>query len=119
MLALCPGFRAAILVDGGYPPLPPSPERNVYHTFHFVPHVRLPVLMINGRDDPIIPHEALQVPFYNDLGSEVEKHLIFEGGHGKAAGDIVRETDRWLRGARTRLSLQGEPATDRCEGVVQ
>lgn len=95
--AMYPGLRAAIMIDGGYPPHGPSPERDVFHPVHFTRHVKIPVLMINGLYDTNFPYQSSQLPFFEDLGTKVKKHVRLENGHGKSAETIVRETEKWFR----------------------
>jgi pimeloyl-ACP methyl ester carboxylesterase len=45
--------------------------------------IRIPVLMINGRNDFDIPVKELQEPLFRWLGSPPgdKKHVVVEGGH--------------------------------------
>ena len=49
ILVTTPGFRAAVLVAGGYPPMLAPPELEVTSPFHYTPHVDVPVLLITGK----------------------------------------------------------------------
>jgi pimeloyl-ACP methyl ester carboxylesterase len=53
------------------------------HGVNFAPRSRVPTLMINGRDDFILPYEISQEPQYRLLGApEGQKRLArLEGGH--------------------------------------
>lgn len=93
-LATEPRFNAAVLLAGGY-----------HHAFHeypeidpyqFTPHVKTPVLMINGAGDNIMEYESSQIPFYEDLGSKTKKHVRLSAGHNPPADDVHREMTTWL-----------------------
>jgi eukaryotic-like serine/threonine-protein kinase len=76
-------FAACALWLGGIPTwLEPLPQ---YDPVNFLPRIRIPVLMVNGRRDPLLPFEIAQEPMYQLLGTP-PKHkyrLVFsEGEHG-------------------------------------
>ena len=50
---------------------------------NFAPRVTVPILMINGRDDPVFPYESAQKPLFDLLGTPhtEKKHIVFPGGH--------------------------------------
>jgi hypothetical protein len=89
-----PRFKAAIFAAGAlrfnYPPeIQPA---------NFMPRVKVPVLMVNGRDDLSAPVEA-QRRVFDLLGTppEHKRHVILEGGH--VPNDIralFREVLDWL-----------------------
>ena len=92
-------FQAAVLINGGYFPDQRSGKRPETDPYNFTHRMRIPVLMINGRFDPIFPVAESQLPFFEHLGTpEPHKKLIhFDGGHGIPAGNAVQEMDRWLK----------------------
>jgi dienelactone hydrolase len=94
MLAMEPRLKVAVLYLAGLYSERPLPAADV---LNFLPRVRVPVLMINGRDDHRFPR-VYQVPFFELLGTpEPDKDsLTFPGGHGVPHSDLVRETIRWL-----------------------
>ncbi len=65
-LAVEPRFKAAILLDGGFPPVKAPPEVD---PFNFAPHVSVPVLMLNGASDTIYQVEVGQKPLFVRLGT--------------------------------------------------
>ena len=78
----------------------PLPE---FDFIHFLPRVRVPVLMINGRNDPGGPYETSQLPMYRLLGTrEKDKlHRLYEvPGHGVSLDlckdDILSWLDKYL-----------------------
>lgn len=94
MLAMEPRLSVAVLYLPGLYSERPLPAADV---INFLPRVRVPVRMINGRDDHRFPY-VYQVPFYRLLGTpEADKdHAVFPGGHYVARADLVRETIQWL-----------------------
>jgi dienelactone hydrolase len=95
MLAVEERFRVAILVSGGLEPDRYYPEAD---PFNFGSHVRIPVLMLNGRYDHVQPLEASQLPLLRLLGTpdKDKKHVIYESGHAPGRKDVVRESLAWL-----------------------
>ncbi len=65
---------------------------------NFLPRVRQPVLMLNGRYDFFFPVESTQEPFYRLLGSKQgqKKHLIYDTGHNIPRNELIKETLNWL-----------------------
>lgn len=67
--------------------------------FNFVKHVKIPVLMLNGRYDASFPVESSQRPLFQFLGTAAEdkKHVIYEAGHDNLPRTaVVRESLNWL-----------------------
>lgn len=66
---------------------------------NYAPHVKVPVLMLNGRYDTTFPLESSQRPFFQLLGTpdKDKKHVVYESGHGAfPRPDAVRECLDWL-----------------------
>ncbi len=97
VVALEPRLKTAILLTGGLrPPHPGYPE---VEPRHFVPRIRMPVLLIGGRYDFYYPVEASQKPLFNLLGTppEHKRHVIFEdAGHVPPRLGVIREVLAWL-----------------------
>jgi eukaryotic-like serine/threonine-protein kinase len=93
--ALEPRIKAVVLALGGLDFGRSLPEVD---TINFLPHVKQPVLMLNGRYDFFFPEQATQEPFYNLLGShkDQKKHLVYESGHAVPHNELIRETLNWL-----------------------
>jgi alpha-beta hydrolase superfamily lysophospholipase len=68
--------------------------------FHFAPRVKVPTLMLNGREDFIFPLESSQLPLYRLLGTPAEhkRHVVLEAAHdlGAQRTRVVREVLDWL-----------------------
>jgi tRNA A-37 threonylcarbamoyl transferase component Bud32 len=75
-----PRIRAAILVACG---IPPSRYPDGTDPLDFAPRFKVPVLLINGRDDFTYPYNTSQLPLFQLLGTpEKDKQMIMhEGGH--------------------------------------
>ena len=100
LTALEPRLAAALMLGGGVNPGPLPPEAD---PLNFAPRVRLPTLMLTGRDDFVRPVETHQVPLLNLLGVPDEQKQLasFDGGHLPSdMNAVIRESlawlDRWL-----------------------
>ncbi len=93
--AVEPRFVTMILLHGGLPKEPRSPETD---EINFVTRVKMPVLMINGKYDHVFPVETSQKPMFNLLGTpEKDKvQIIFEGGHTTPRQDVIKAVLDWL-----------------------
>jgi hypothetical protein len=61
--------------------------------------VRIPILMVNGRWDFVLPYETSQVPLFNLLGTPDadKKHQLVDGQHMLLrTQDRIREVLNWL-----------------------
>jgi cephalosporin-C deacetylase-like acetyl esterase len=65
---------------------------------NFLPRIKTPVLMLNGKYDFFFPHETSQLPFYMLLGTQKEdkKIFVYEGGHSVPGTQVAREALAWL-----------------------
>lgn len=88
-------FQTLILMHGGLPKDPRRPETD---EINFVTHVKMPVLMINGKYDHVFPVETSQKPMFQLLGTaEKDKvYLLFEGGHTSPREDVIKVVLDWL-----------------------
>ena len=93
-VALEPRIKAAIFASGGLvfnlaPEIQPA---------NFAPHVKVPVLMVNGKDDFQAP-AAARLRLFELLGTppEHKKLVVLEGGHvPNDFNGLVREALDWL-----------------------
>ena len=96
-LAVEDRLKAAVLADGGLNSLPSPPEID---PLHFAPRVRVPVLMLNGKNDYIYPLETSQNTLFRLLGTPEphKKHVLFEAAHEVVAvrTQVIREMLDWL-----------------------
>jgi cephalosporin-C deacetylase-like acetyl esterase len=95
--AVEPRFAAALLLNGGYSAI--SRSDPVYDPYNFTHRIKVPVLMISGRFDPIFPVEGSQVPFFAHLGTPDthKKRVLYNCGHDLPIDVCVAEVDRWLQ----------------------
>lgn len=65
---------------------------------HYLPRVKVPMLMLNGKYDFFFPYETSQVPFFKLLGTpEADKRIVInESGHSFPVTGLAKETLAWL-----------------------
>lgn len=95
VLAFEDRIRSGIFLAGGFTFTPNPPEIDL---INFVPRIRMPILMINGRNDFESPLETAQLPMFRLLGTppEHKRHVVSEGGHAPRTTAVVREVLDWL-----------------------
>jgi serine/threonine protein kinase/dienelactone hydrolase len=93
--AVEPRIKVNVLTLGGLDFQRSLPEVDV---INFLPHVKQPTLMLNGRYDFFFPVQSSQEPLYRLLGSKKEekKHLIYETGHNIPRNELIKEVLNWL-----------------------
>jgi dienelactone hydrolase len=92
-------LKATVLIHAGLPlggDLLPEVD-----PFNFVTRFRIPMLLIGGRSDFIIPLETSQRPLFRLMGApEKDKRmLLWEGGHGEVKPNyqmVIQETLKWF-----------------------
>ena len=77
-LATDPRLRFGVVFAAGLENWKMPPE---VQTETFLPRVHQPFLFVAGRQDFIFPMATSQQPFFERLGSEDKKMILFEGGH--------------------------------------
>jgi pimeloyl-ACP methyl ester carboxylesterase len=85
-MLLAPGFT--------YRDLPPEADG-----INYVSHVTMPVLMVGGRHDYVMPVQSSQVPLFERLGtpSDRKRHVVTESGHTNfPRSQLIREVLDWL-----------------------
>jgi dienelactone hydrolase/tRNA A-37 threonylcarbamoyl transferase component Bud32 len=95
MLAIEPRFRVAMLNVAGISASARRPEEDAVN---FLPHIRIPVLMLSGRFDSVFPFETSQQPFLRLLGTPAadKRQILFDGGHFLPRTMMVAESLKWL-----------------------
>jgi hypothetical protein len=95
LLAVTQRFRLGVLLFGGCWERGWPAEVDAYH---FAPRVRIPILMVNGRDDFWFPTQTSQAPLFNVLGTpdKDKRHFLVEGGHAPLNQAVKREILAWL-----------------------
>jgi pimeloyl-ACP methyl ester carboxylesterase len=94
-LAVEPRIKAAVLNVAGISAAARRPEDD---PVHFLPRIRIPVLMLSGRFDSVFPYETSQKPFLKLLGTppDKKKQVMFDGGHFLPRPMMVAESLKWL-----------------------
>jgi serine/threonine protein kinase/dienelactone hydrolase len=100
-LAVEDRFKAGILVAGGFLARGHTASTPAIDPLNHAPRVKVPVLMINGEDDSILPYETSQRPMYESLGTPEadKKHKRVPGGHGLlslSSLEVREEVVDWL-----------------------
>jgi dienelactone hydrolase len=96
MTAIEDRFKVAVFLAGGCVNGKVLPEID---PMNYVPHVRIPVLMLNGRYDFEIPLDTCQEPFFRLLGTSPQnkRHILYESGHAPPSlTPVFKETLNWL-----------------------
>ncbi|MBN2317893.1 MAG: protein kinase, partial [Acidobacteria bacterium] len=79
LVAVEPRIKAAIFAAGG--DVPSLGECEEVDPWNFMPRVKVPVLMLNGKYDFTFPEETSQLPLFNALGTSDKDRYLYEGGH--------------------------------------
>ena len=95
ILATEPRFKAAMLAVAG---LKMERARAEVDPLNFLPRVRLPLLMLNGRHDYFFPVETSQKPFFENLGTppEHKRWVVYPEAHTVPRTEAMREIMTWL-----------------------
>ena len=93
--AVEPRIKVCIFAGGGIDLVQSLPEVDA---INFLPRVKQPALMLNGRYDFIFPVQPTQELFYQLLGSKKDqkKHLLYETAHNVPRNELIKETLNWL-----------------------
>lgn len=94
-LAVEPRFKTSVLIVAGLNFQRSLPEVD---QVHYLPRIKTPVLMLNGKYDFFFPYETSQRPFYELLGTpkNQKKLFVYDGGHTVPTTQLVKETLAWL-----------------------
>ncbi|MGB8537001.1 MAG: protein kinase [Acidobacteriaceae bacterium] len=88
-------FKALILLSPGFFLQERLPEVD---QLNFAPHVKAPVLMLNGRYDFLWPPRISQEPMFRLLGTPTEqkRRVVYGTGHDVPRTELIRESLNWL-----------------------
>jgi eukaryotic-like serine/threonine-protein kinase len=88
-------LKLSVLILGGFVDANSLPEAN---ELNYISHVKIPVLMLNGRYDDVFEINRNVKYFYKLLGSPMkDKRLcVYETGHYVSKSNMIRETLAWL-----------------------
>ncbi len=95
MCAAEPRIKAAIYHVGGLMMQETFPEVD---PINFLPRVKIPVLMLNGKNDTFFPVETSQKPMFRLLGTpeNEKKIIIYDGGHLVPRSELMKESLSWF-----------------------
>jgi serine/threonine protein kinase len=97
VLAVEDRVKAAVFANGGlWIDVFPRPELD---PLHYVPRIKIPVLMLNGEFDAIFPLVESQKPMFQLLGTpdKHKKHLLFKDSHSTLIlPERMQETVNWF-----------------------
>jgi dienelactone hydrolase len=87
-------IKAVVLHVGGMEMNKSLPEVD---QLNFLPRVRQPVLMLNGKHDMFFPVETSQKPMFNLLGTPAndKKIIVYDAGHLVPRTDLMKESLSW------------------------
>ena len=93
--AVEPRLKTTVLLVAGLLFEPSFPE---VEPANFLPHIKMPVLMLNGKYDFFFPYESSQKPFFELLGTpkKEKKIIVYEGGHSVPRTELIKEMLAWL-----------------------
>ena len=93
--AVEPRIRTSVLYVAGFTMERSRPEVD---PLHYLPRIRTPVLMLNGKHDFFFPTETAQKPFFELIGSPPadKKYIVYEGGHDVPRTQLIAESLAWL-----------------------
>lgn len=87
--------QASVLVAGGFNRKELRPE---IAQINYIPRIRIPTLMLNGKYDTIHPYESSIKPMFDLLGTPKDKKelRLYETDHIPPRNELVKETLAWL-----------------------
>jgi serine/threonine protein kinase/formylglycine-generating enzyme required for sulfatase activity/dienelactone hydrolase len=93
--AVEPRLKTTVLLVGGLLFNNSFPE---VEPVNFLPHIKMPVLMLNGKYDFFFPYETSQKPFFELLGTpkKDKKIIVYDGGHSVPHTELIKEMLAWL-----------------------
>ena len=82
-------YVAGLTMERGRPEVEP---------INYLPRIKSPVLMLNGKYDFFFPSETAQKPFYEFLGTREPDKVwkVYEGGHDVPRTELIKESLAWL-----------------------
>jgi len=94
-IAIDKRLSLAVLVGGGLVRFRWEPETE---TLNYLPRVRVPTLLLDGRYDFFFPLESSQKPFFDLLGTPPDRkqHVTVDSGHAVPRRIYVRTVLEWI-----------------------
>jgi serine/threonine protein kinase len=95
LMALEDRIKVSVLAGGGFAPgrMPSEADQ-----INFVPRIKIPTLMLNGKYDYLFPFDTAQKPMFQLLGTpdEHKLHLTYDSEHSIPQNELIKETLNWL-----------------------
>lgn len=93
--AVEPRVRTSVLYVAGLTMERGRPE---VEPVNYLPRIKSPVLMLNGKYDFFFPSETAQKPFHEFLGTPAADKVwkVYEGGHDVPRTELIKESLAWL-----------------------
>jgi len=90
-------LKASVLLAGGFDIVNQRPRPEVNET-NYLPRVKTPTLMLNGRYDTLSNFERSIKPMFDLLGTSVEDKVlkVYDTDHIPPKNEFVKETLAWL-----------------------
>ena len=91
-----PRFKVSVLLSGALDPEIPLPEVDAVH---YLPRNHIPTLLIDGRNDYVVPVETHQKPLFRLLGTPErdKRYVLLDCGHALSPfSDVIKEVVPWL-----------------------
>jgi serine/threonine protein kinase/dienelactone hydrolase len=87
-------FKASVLIAGGINGI----FRSEVSQIHYLPRVKTPTLMLNGRYDTIFPLETSSRPMFDLLGTppEHKQMKLYETDHIPPRNEFIKESLAWF-----------------------
>ena len=90
-----PRFKVAFFHVGGLLMQKTFPEVDA---INFLPRFKIPLLMLNGKNDTFFPMETSQKPLFNLVGTPAKdkKIIMYDGGHLVPKEQLIKESLAWF-----------------------
>lgn len=92
-------IRAAVLASAGVWLWPTPVATPSMEILNYAPRIHIPILMINGRYDSVLPYELSQVRLFDLLGTPVDdkRHVLFDVSHFTFPhSQFAKEVNDWF-----------------------
>jgi dienelactone hydrolase len=93
--AIEPRIKGVLLYVAGIWPSAARPEAD---PVNYLPRVRQPVLMLNGKYDQLFSPDQAQEPFFRLLGTPAaqKQQVLYEDGHNLPFTEVMKRGSQWL-----------------------
>jgi dienelactone hydrolase len=88
-------LKVLVLISPGFYLQKRLPEAD---QLNFTPHIKIPVLILNGRFDYIFPVGLSQEPLFRELGTPAnqKRRVVYDCGHDIPRSEEIKESLNWL-----------------------